>query len=84
MVCFCLVSAFISLMLPETVGTTQPETPSDLQKLFDNHRIFTCLSKGKRRPAKKSQQLQQVRLTGITRLGTDDETSATSKTNLVY
>lgn len=35
------VSAVLCLCLPETLNTTQPETPSDLKVLFDTKRIFS-------------------------------------------
>ncbi|KAJ8032510.1 Solute carrier family 22 member 21 [Holothuria leucospilota] len=35
MASFALVAAFLCLFLPETLNMTQPETPADLQKLFE-------------------------------------------------
>ncbi|KAJ8032180.1 Solute carrier family 22 member 6-A [Holothuria leucospilota] len=35
------VSAFLCLFLPETLNTTQPETPADLKILFETRRVFS-------------------------------------------
>lgn len=84
MVCFCLVSAGISLILPDTVGTTQPKTPADLQKMFDNNKRNNNKCRENNKGKKVTKPADGIRLTGYVDHGIGLQArDTTSKTNLV-
>ncbi|PIK44539.1 putative solute carrier family 22 member 13-like [Apostichopus japonicus] len=84
MVCFCLVSAGISLILPDTVGTTQPKTPADLQKCLITTRETTAKCRENNKGKKMTKPADGIRLTGYVDHGIGLQArDTTSKTNLV-
>ncbi|KAJ8032611.1 Solute carrier family 22 member 5 [Holothuria leucospilota] len=58
MVIFCVLSVVFSLLLPETLNTTQPETLEDLQILFDTKRLVRFRRKSRKHHATKAEEIE--------------------------